>query len=94
MLRGRIGDSPLMGCGLYAGPHGAVAATGIGEEIVRRFLSKTIYDWLAEGIPPARAAQRGIAMFPEVIDVGLLVISKSGQAMISNRNMACSQALG
>lgn len=35
MLKGRIGDSPLMGCGVYAGPRGAVAATGIGEEIVR-----------------------------------------------------------
>jgi isoaspartyl peptidase/L-asparaginase-like protein (Ntn-hydrolase superfamily) len=26
MLRGRVGDSPLMGCGVYAGPKGAVAA--------------------------------------------------------------------
>src|SRR6185295_9463188 len=33
MLRGRVGDSPLMGCGVYAGPYGAGAATGVGEEI-------------------------------------------------------------
>lgn len=88
MLRGRVGDSPLMGCGLYAGPHGAVAATGVGEEIMRRLLCKTVYDWLAEGLAPARAAQRAIAMFPEVIDVGILIAGKGGQVIASNRNMA------
>jgi isoaspartyl peptidase/L-asparaginase-like protein (Ntn-hydrolase superfamily) len=94
MLRGRVGDSPLMGAGVFAGPHGAVAATGVGEEIVRRFLAKTVYDWLAEDVPPARAAQRAIAMFPEVIDAGLLVVGKSGQAVASNRNMASAMLVG
>ncbi len=94
MLKGRVGDSPLMGAGLYAGPHGAVAATGVGEEIVRRFLAKTVYDWLAEGVVPARAAQRGVALFPEVIDVGVLVVGKRGQAIASNRNMASAQLVG
>jgi isoaspartyl peptidase/L-asparaginase-like protein (Ntn-hydrolase superfamily) len=93
MLRGRVGDSPLMGAGVYAGPHGAVAATGVGEEIVRRFLSKTVYDWLAEDVPPVRAAQRAIAMFPDVVDIGLLVVGKSGQAVVSNRNMASATLL-
>jgi beta-aspartyl-peptidase (threonine type) len=94
MLRGRVGDSGLMGCGIYAGPHGAVAATGVGEEIVRRFLAKTIYEWLAEGIAPARAASRGIALFPEVVDVGLLVIGRRGQCVASNRDMAHAQLVG
>lgn len=94
MLRGRVGDSPLMGCGVYAGPHGAVAATGVGEEIVRRFLSKTVYDWLAEGIAPARAAQRAIALFPDVVEIGLLVVGRQGQAIASNRDMASAQLLG
>lgn len=94
MLRGRVGDSPLMGCGVYAGPAGAVAATGVGEEIVRRFLAKTVYDWLEEGIPAARAAQRGIAKFPEIVDVGLLVASRDGQAIASNRNMASALLVG
>ncbi|MFT3772042.1 MAG: isoaspartyl peptidase/L-asparaginase [Minicystis sp.] len=94
MLRGRVGDSPLMGAGVYAGPHGAVAATGVGEEIARRFLAKTVYDWLAEDVPPARAAQRAIAMFPEVIDAGLLVAGRDGQAVASNRNMASAMLVG
>jgi isoaspartyl peptidase/L-asparaginase-like protein (Ntn-hydrolase superfamily) len=94
MLRGRVGDSPLMGAGLYAGPHGAVAATGVGEEIIRRFLAKTVYDWLAEGIPPARAAQRAVALFPEIVDVGVLVASKHGHAIASNRDMASAALTG
>jgi L-asparaginase/beta-aspartyl-peptidase (threonine type) len=88
MLRGRVGDSPLMGCGVYAGPHGAVAATGVGEEIVRRFLSKTVYDWLASGLTPEAAADRAVAMFPTEIDVGLLVVGRTGHAIRANRDMA------
>ena len=94
MLRGRVGDSPLMGAGVYAGPHGAVAATGVGEEIVRRFLAKTVYDWLAEDVPPARAAARAVALFPDVVDVGVLVVGRTGHAVASNRNMANAVGLG
>ncbi|WP_437786192.1 isoaspartyl peptidase/L-asparaginase [Sorangium sp. So ce1097] len=93
-LRGRVGDVPLMGAGIYAGPHGAVAATGVGEEIARRLLARTIYDWLADGVAPARAAQRGVAMFPDVIAIGVLVVGRSGQAIASNRNMPSAQLVG
>ena len=94
MLRGRVGDSPLMGCGVYAGPHGAVAATGVGEEIVRRFLAKTVYDALARGAAPQEAAEEAIATFPDPVDVGLLVAGKNGQAVAANRNMAKAVILG
>ncbi|WP_437737972.1 isoaspartyl peptidase/L-asparaginase [Sorangium sp. So ce1335] len=93
-LRGRVGDVPLMGAGIYAGPHGAVAATGVGEEIARRLLARTIYDWLADGVAPARAAQRGVAMFPDVIPIGVLVLGRSGQAIASNRTMPSAQLVG
>ncbi len=94
MLKGRVGDSPLMGAGVYAGPHGAVCATGVGEEIMRHFLSKKIYDWLGEGVAPARAAQRAVALFPDIVDVGVLVIGKSGHAVASNRDMARAEITG
>ncbi|MGK4004760.1 isoaspartyl peptidase/L-asparaginase [Sorangium sp. So ce1036] len=94
MLRGRVGDVPLLGAGIYAGPHGAVAATGIGEEIARRFLARTVYDWLADGVAPARAAQRGVAMFPDVLAIGVLVVGRTGQAVASNRAMASAQLVG
>src|SRR5262249_16095340 len=66
-LRGRVGDSPLIGCGVYAGPHGAVACTGVGEEIVRRFLAKTIYDALAGGESAQHAARAAMADIPATI---------------------------
>ena len=94
MLRGRIGDSPLMGCGVYAGPRGAVAATGIGEEIVRRFLSRTVYDWLENGMTAEAAAARGVALFPNEVDVGLLVIGENDHAIAANRDMASASLAG
>lgn len=94
MLRGRVGDSPLMGAGVYAGPEGAVAATGVGEEIARRFLCKTIYDWLTQGMSPGQAAERAVAMFPEVVDVGVLVVGRDGHAVASNRDMAAAAVDG
>lgn len=94
MLRGRVGDSPLMGCGVYAGPKGAVAATGIGEDIVRRFLSKTVYDWLADGMPAELAAARGVAMYPKEIDIGLLVVGETDHAIAANRDMASAALAG
>jgi beta-aspartyl-peptidase (threonine type) len=90
MLRGRVGDSPLMGAGVFAGPHGAVAATGTGEEIVRRFLAKATYDWLAQGADAEAAADRAIGLFPASIDVGVLVIGRDSHAIRSNRDMAAA----
>jgi len=94
MLKGRVGDSPLLGCGVYAGPRGAVAATGIGEEIVRRFLSKTVYDWLADGMTAQAAADRAVALFPNEVDVGLLVVGETDHAVAANRDMASAALAG
>lgn len=88
MLRGRVGDSPLVGSGYFAGPHGAVATTGVGEEIARTVLAKTIYDWLVAGVSPDEAAQRAVAMFPHAIDIGVLVASVNDSAIAANRSMA------
>ncbi|MBM3572541.1 MAG: L-asparaginase, partial [Alphaproteobacteria bacterium] len=40
---GRVGDVPIYGCGIYAGPLGAVATTGNGEDIVKKLLAKAVY---------------------------------------------------
>jgi L-asparaginase/beta-aspartyl-peptidase (threonine type) len=93
-LRGRVGDVPLPGAGIFAGPAGAVAATGVGEEIARRLLARAVYEWLADGVVPARAAQRALALFPDVVDIGVLIIGRDGQAIAANRSMASAQILG
>ena len=93
MLRGRIGDTPLIGCGLYAGPFGAVTATGVGEEIVRRFLSKRVYDWMEAGVPADEAAARGIALFPEEFGVGVIAVGRDSHGIASNRDMPSGVSL-
>ena len=40
-LPGRVGDSPLIGCGTYADDAGAASCTGYGEAIIRVVLAKT-----------------------------------------------------
>ena len=43
------GDVPIYGAGLYAGAHGAAAATGTGERIIEVLLAHTVHGWLAGG---------------------------------------------
>ncbi len=88
MMLGRVGDSPLTGCGFYAGPACAVAATGIGEEIIKRMLTKTVYDIVAAGVEINDACKKGVSLFPPEIAAGLIGISKKGYAVESNRDMA------
>ena len=58
---GRVGDSPLIGCGVYADNLlGGASATGWGESITRVVLSKFAVDSLANGIDPNDAARAAI----------------------------------
>ncbi len=43
-LRGRVGDSAIIGAGTYAAPSGAVSCTGHGEAIMKLLLAKDIVD--------------------------------------------------
>lgn len=88
MLPGRVGDSPILGSGLYAGARGAVTVTGIGEEIMKRTLSKFVYDHLDRGVSPQVASDRGLALFRADIPIGILAVSTRGWGATSNRPMA------
>jgi L-asparaginase / beta-aspartyl-peptidase len=62
-LPGRVGDTPLIGCGLYADNEaGACCATGLGESIIRSVLSKSVVDRLAYGEDAQAAAVSAIKM--------------------------------
>lgn len=71
---GRVGDVPMYGAGIYAGPKGAVACTGNGEDIVKHLVAKTTYDLLAAGLSAQEATDRALAAFPEQIDLGIIAI--------------------
>lgn len=87
MLLGRVGDSPIYGAGLYAGPAGAVTATGEGEEIIRRFLSLRVYERMARGESAETAGRAELDAIPADIAIGLIAIDRSGAWGGSNRQM-------
>jgi isoaspartyl peptidase/L-asparaginase-like protein (Ntn-hydrolase superfamily) len=86
---GRVGDVALPGCGLYAGPKGAVAFTGIGEEILRRSSAIRAYDRLASGVPAPEVLREIGEWFGEV-EFGCILLGTDAHAAGSNRDMAWS----
>ncbi|MBU7028226.1 MAG: isoaspartyl peptidase/L-asparaginase [Theionarchaea archaeon] len=42
-MKGRVGDSPLVGCGTYAGEKAAVPATSTGENIMRSVFAELVH---------------------------------------------------
>lgn len=61
---GRVGDSPLIGCGTYAdNAAGAVSTTGWGEAMIKVVMAKTVADLMATRTNNAsRAAEEAIAI--------------------------------
>jgi isoaspartyl peptidase/L-asparaginase-like protein (Ntn-hydrolase superfamily) len=60
-LPGRVGDSPLIGCGLYVDNEaGAAGATGVGEEIIRISGSHFIVEAMRAGKSPQEACELAI----------------------------------
>lgn len=86
-LLGRVGDTAIVGAGFYAGTHGAIAATGIGEHIVRHMLARTVYGWIESGMPLQQALQRGIDLFDKDVDVGLIAVTKTEAGSCCNKDM-------
>ena len=86
-LLGRVGDTPIIGSGFYAGPLGAVAATGVGEHIIRHLLARTVYGWIEQGVPLQQALQRGIDLIDKDADTGLIAVTRTEAASCSNTHM-------
>lgn len=86
-LLGRIGDTPVIGSGFYAGPAGAVAATGVGEHILRTTLAMRVYLWIEAGVDLHESMQRGVALIPKEVDVGVIAVSRTQAGAHSNAPM-------
>lgn len=85
MLPGRVGDTPLIGCGVYAdNAAGAVSMTGLGECIIRIAVAKEIADRLEAGVVPATAARLVLKKVVARVrgTAGALVLSPSGRFAI------------
>lgn len=77
---GRVGDTPQVGSGFYAGPAGGASATGFGEDIARVTLSREAIRQLEAGEPPQVAAEVAVAMLEEETggDAGIIVADRQG----------------
>lgn len=73
--RGRLGDSPVIGSGLYADSEvGAATATGLGEDLMKGVTSYEIVRLMSEGNSPQRACELAVETLKHKL------INKRGQA--------------
>lgn len=91
-LRGRVGDVPQLGSGLYAGPAGAVAATGKGEAITRERVAAEVYGLLERGVGPREAIRRATRGITRAEGVGVIAVSEDGFGAIATSQMAWAVA--
>jgi beta-aspartyl-peptidase (threonine type) len=79
---GRVGDSPIVGCGCYADNEGAaISSTGHGESIMKVVMAKMVNDLVAGGSSPQAAAAAAIALLTRRTSgqAGLIVLDRSGR---------------
>jgi N4-(beta-N-acetylglucosaminyl)-L-asparaginase len=85
-MHGRVGDSPIIGAGLYVDDEvGAATATGLGETIIRICGSFLIVELMRQGRSPQEACEeavrRLVAKSKNIMDIqaGFLAINKEGE---------------
>ncbi|MBO6622970.1 MAG: N(4)-(beta-N-acetylglucosaminyl)-L-asparaginase [Balneola sp.] len=88
-MHGRVGDSPLIGAGLFVDPEiGAACATGLGEEVVKTAGSALIVEMMRQGHSPEEACKiavdriisrnKRIGSSLKNTQVGYLALNKDG----------------
>ena len=85
-LPGRVGDSPLIGAGLYVDQDvGAATATGLGELMIKTVGCHLVVELMRQGMNPQQACQRAVeriaAKIPNAAEaqVGFLALSVNGE---------------
>lgn len=87
-MHGRVGDSPIIGAGLFVDNEiGAASATGVGEEVVRICGSHTVVEMMRHGYSPEEACEEAVKRLVKVrgeqktqsLQIGMIAINKKGQ---------------
>lgn len=86
-MRGRVGDSPIIGAGLYVdNAIGAATATGQGEEVIRICGSFLVVELMRQGYSPEQACKKAVERIqsvtpkdPKNIQIGFIAINKAGE---------------
>jgi N4-(beta-N-acetylglucosaminyl)-L-asparaginase len=86
-MRGRVGDSPVIGAGLFVDNEiGAATSSGVGEEVIRICGSHLIIELMRHGRPPEEACREAVSRIvkrnPEkarTFQVGFIALSRQGE---------------
>ena len=86
-LHGRVGDSPIIGAGLYVDNEvGGATSTGVGEEVIRNVGSFLVVELMRQGYSPEDACKEAVSRIikkkpatAKEIQVGFLAINKKGE---------------
>lgn len=96
-LPGRIGDTPLIGCGNYAdNDAGAASVTGIGEVAIRLVLAKTVCDFMRNRLNAQKAVEKGIELVKTKqnnLPMGVIAVDKYGNPGIAHNSENLSWAM-
>ncbi|WP_137404298.1 isoaspartyl peptidase/L-asparaginase family protein [Echinicola rosea] len=85
-MHGRVGDSPIIGAGLYVDNEvGAATATGLGESIIKICGSFLIVELMRQGRSPQEACEEAVRRLIsknkgiDGIQAGFLAVNKDGE---------------
>jgi N4-(beta-N-acetylglucosaminyl)-L-asparaginase len=86
-MRGRVGDSPVIGAGLFVDNEvGAATATGVGEEVVRICGAHTVVELMRQGYNPQQACKGAVERIvkrngtrAKDLQVGFIALNKKAE---------------
>jgi len=87
-MHGRVGDSPIIGAGLYVdGEIGAATSTGIGEEVIRISGTHLVVELMRQGRTPQEACEEAVGRvvknkkgnIDSDFQVGFIALNKNGE---------------
>ncbi len=92
---GRVGDTPLVGCGFYAeNGVGGVSSTGRGEDYIRLVLARRAAEYMGHGMPAQAAATAAIRLLSERVGGlgGLIVLDGAGRVGYARNTSSMAHA--
>lgn len=86
-MRGRVGDSPIIGAGLFVDNEiGAAVATGQGEDVIRMGGTHTVIELMRQGYAPGQACKKAMERLLKIkgskakeIQVAFIALNKNGE---------------
>lgn len=86
-LHGRVGDSPIIGAGLFVDNEvGAATSSGVGEEVIRICGTHLVVEFMRQGSSPELACKKAVERIvkrdpvkAKELQVGFIAVNKNGE---------------